>query len=412
MSKDCDIVILSLIKWDGPVSSSPYALAKEFARNNRVFYINHPYSIKDVVKLEKNRNWINKFSIFSNSYQQPQSGLPKLHTVTPCLTIPINFLPEGLFYETLSQINDALVFALIRRLIADFRIKKFVFINAFDSFYARRFPLNILQPIKKIYHSLDDISEVKYTALHGIRLEREMAVNYDLVLTSSAVLKSKLSAYASEIYMLPNGADTSLFNKAQIMDYPCPEELVPYQDRPIIGYTGSLEYRTDLELLNAIADGNPDKLICIVGPVYSEEAVNSGFFERLNVLYCGSKQLEQLPAYLKYMSCMIIPFKCNKLTSSIYPLKINEYLAAGKPVVSTGFSAEILSFSDIISIATDAISFNILIDLAIESDSPELVSLRMTRASKNSWQTRVSEFWKILGEDKTEEVIDSYTRIT
>jgi len=174
--------------------------------------------------------------------------------------------------------------------------------------------------------------------------------------------------------------------------------MVAYRHKKIIGYTGSLEYRTNIDLLNGIADGHPDKILCIVGPVYSEEAIISGLFDKPNVLYCGSKRLDKLPAYLRFMDCMIIPFKCNKLTSSIYPLKINEYLAAGKPVVSTGFSAEIRSFSDIIGIADDIGSFNSLINDAINNDSAELIDNRMVRAGKNSWKVRVAQFWKILEE--------------
>lgn len=398
MLKDCDLIILSLIKWDGPVSSTPYALAKEFALNNRVFYINHPLSIKDAFLIDKSPGWSEKFTVFKNRYHQPDPSLPNLYTLVPCLTLPINFLPEGKFYDLLSYLNDLVLFELVKRLISDFGIKKYIFINAFDSFCARKFPANMLAPLRKIYHCLDEISEVRYTAAHGIRLEKEMSRNYDFVLASSIALKNKLNPYAGSIYYLPNGADTSLFNTTQFLAYSCPDELVAYRHKKIIGYTGSLEYRTNIELLNSIADSHPDKILCIVGPVYSEEAIISGLFDKPNVLYCGSKRLDQLPAYLRFMDCMIIPFKCNKLTSSIYPLKINEYLAAGKPVVSTGFSTEIRSFSDIIGIADDFSSFNHLINDAITNDSAELIDNRMFRASKNSWKVRVAQFWQILEE--------------
>lgn len=398
MLKDCDLIILSLIKWDGPVSSTPYALAKEFALNNRVFYVNHPFSIKDAALLEKSPGWSDKFTVLKNKYNQPDQSLPNLHTLVPCLTVPINFLPEGKFYDLLSSVNDYLLFELFRRLIADFGIRKYIFINAFDSFCARKFPSSMLAPVRRIYHCLDEISEVRYTAAHGIRLEKEMARNYDFVLASSMALKNKLSPYASAIYYLPNGADTALFNTTQFYAFSCPDELSAYRHKKIIGYTGSLEYRTDIDLLNGIADGHPDKILCIVGPVYSEEALSSRLFDKPNVVYCGSKRLDMLPAYLRFMDCMIIPFKCNKLTSSIYPLKINEYLAAGKPVVSTGFSAEIRSFSDIIGIANDIESFNDLINDAITNDSADLIDNRMLRASKNSWRVRVAQFWQILEE--------------
>lgn len=404
MYQDCDVIILSLIKWDGPVSSTPYALAKEFARSNRVFYINHPVSVKDAFNEQKIRAGLDNYSVLQNYYIQPDNSRPDLVAVTPCLTLPINFLPDGRFYDLMSLVNEWMVFSLLKRLIKDQEIKKYIFINAFDPYFARRFPSAMLQPEKKIYYSLDDISEVSYTAKHGIRLEKEMSHNYDLVLASSTMLYKKLASYTSRAFLLPNGADTVLFSRAQSGNYTLPDELRTFAGKKVIGYVGSLEYRTDIPLLNAIADNNPDKVLCLVGPVFSDEALSSGLFQKPNVVWCGRKPIEELPLYLHFMHCMIIPFKCNKLTSSIYPLKINEYLAAGKPVVSTGFSTEIHSFGDLIGIATGTDSFNELINHAISTDTPELAAVRMLKVHENSWTNRVSQFWKILNQPVTAEI--------
>src|SRR5690606_17805391 len=82
--------------------------------------------------------------------------------------------------------------------------------------------------------------------------------------------------------------------------------------------------------------------------------------------FAGPKPITELPRYLHYMDCTIIPFKCNELTKSIYPLKVNEYLAAGKAVVSTNFSEDIAEFKNIVYLAASHEEFINNIDKAIE----------------------------------------------
>ena len=94
------------------------------------------------------------------------------------------------------------------------------------------------------------------------------------------------------------------------------------------------------------------------------------------------------------MDLVIIPYKRNTLTKSIYPLKINEYLGAGKPVVSTHFSEDIFSFNDVAYIAEDHDQFISLIDKAIEEDTESKKLERVKRAEENTWSARVEQFWK------------------
>ena len=97
---------------------------------------------------------------------------------------------------------------------------------------------------------------------------------------------------------------------------------------------------------------------------------------------------------------VLIPFLCNKLTASIYPLKINEYLAAGKTVVSTNFSEDIRSFGDVIEVAKSDDEFVQLINKAIAEDSPEKVNQRIEVAESNTWEARVAQFWQLIAQHK------------
>src|SRR5690606_26971458 len=90
-----------------------------------------------------------------------------------------------------------------------------------------------------------------------------------------------------------------------------------------------------------------------------------------NLVFAGSRKPEELPAYLRQFDCCIIPYLKNTLTRSIYPLKINEYLAAGRPVVATRFSEDIYAFRPVAEIADSHDAFLDAIDTAIADNSTE-----------------------------------------
>jgi teichuronic acid biosynthesis glycosyltransferase TuaH len=113
-------------------------------------------------------------------------------------------------------------------------------------------------------------------------------------------------------------------------------------------------------------------------------------------VFTGPKNIKQLPHYLAFMDVAILPFKVNALTRSIYPLKINEYLAGGKPVVSTAFSPDIQAFGDVISVANDHDTFIAAVRTALSSNDGSLIQVRRDKASQNSWIARGGQFWEVV----------------
>lgn len=392
-----DLIIFSLSRHDSFISSPSFSLAKEFAKHNRVFYIDHPYSLKDLVGERKTTQLKSRLgTLFTgkNRYRKP-TGQDNLTVVIPGLTLPVNFFPEGVLYDALSSVNDAILFRTIRRIIRDFGVQKFVYANFFDPYFGIHFP-NDLQPLKKIYQSMDDLSQVPYTAKHGIRMEREMMRTYDDTFVTSRELYRIHEPYARKIHYHPNAADLTIFSKALDATLERPEEIKALA-KPLIGYTGNIDERPDYELLRKIADDNKDKYLVMVGPVNTQEHISAGLNALDNVIFIGPKKIEQLPAFLKHFSCTIIPFKRNVLTRSIYPLKINEYLAAGKPVVAMNFSEDIASFRPEAYIADSHDEFLQLIKTAMQEDNETRRRERIEKAAKNTWQNRVAEFWEAIG---------------
>jgi glycosyltransferase involved in cell wall biosynthesis len=376
-----DIVCFSLSRWDAPISSPAVSLAKEFSKTNRVFYIEHPYSWKDL---------INERKIPGKAPYRDDSVI----VITPPLVWPINFLPEGAVYNRLSAINNSIVLKTMRVLLNEMDIKRFLFINFFDPFFLRKLPKDI-KPIKFIYQCMDDMSQVDYTRRHGVRLEEEIIRNADITLCTSRELTRMKSAVAPNVYFHPNAADVELFKSAFGKTLPRPLDI-EFGEKKIIGFMGSIEYRTDFELLRKMAVFHHDKILYLLGPVAGEEHIKAGLTELPNVIFAGSRSIEELPEYLQHFDCCIIPYKINTLTRSIYPLKINEYLAAGKPVVCTNFSEDINSFKEVAYIADTHDEFIAAIDKAINEDNQNKKYQRLDVASSNSWQNRVEGFWKIV----------------
>lgn len=397
-NQDIDIIIFALTRFDGPYSSISISMAKEFSKKYRVFYVNHPYSLKDLITSFRTHKLMMRlpalFFGINNEKTIQVDDDSKITMVTPSITLPINFLPRGSWYNLLQKLNDKILFRSLRKLIRRNSIKNFIFINTYDPFFALNFPEDI-RPFLKIYQCVDDIEEVEYTHKHGTGLEKKMMREYDLTLTTSLELTKIKSKYAQTIHYLPNAVDPSLFNQAFFKKLDTPKEFSGVSKK-VIGYIGNIEQRMDYDLVKKIAFAHQDKLLYLIGPISSNEYKTEGLDKIENIVFTGGKNIEQLPAYLQNIDCAIIPFKCNKLTKSIYPLKINEYLAGGKPVVTTNFSEDIRTFSDVVYIARDHDDFISLIAQSLEENDNTLAMKRLEHASRNSWASRVEDFWGIV----------------
>ncbi|HVM87017.1 MAG TPA: glycosyltransferase [Puia sp.] len=393
MKKNYDIICLSLVRWESEIQSPATWLVRELAKTNRVFYINHPLSLKDFVY----HKFFRKEKVKVNEISSPEKNIV---VATPNLTLPINFLPNGRLYNWLKEINNKIVAKSLRRLIKEFNITNFVYINFFDPYFLQHMPKGV-NPVKTIYQSMDDISQVAYSKRHGERLEIDVMQNSDIVLCTSRELTRLKKEHAKNVYFHPNGVDSELFKKAALLKMKVPDDLAGISKK-IIGYVGSIEYRMDFELVKKIAEAHRDKILFFIGPVSSKDYENIDLSREENLVFAGGKKVDEILPYLQHFDCVIVPFKKNVLTRSIYPLKINEYLAAGKPVITTNFSEDINAFREVAYVANSDEEFIQLIDKAIENNDEEKKKRRIEVAEQNSWQVRAREFWEILENNSTE----------
>src|SRR5689334_19724257 len=139
-----DIVMFTLSRWDNPYSSTALSIAKEFSKKTRVFYIDNPFTIKDLFfsrKDEQVKRRKRALLFRKEVYKRIDSSNQNLIACTAPPVLPMNFLPEGWLYNLISKINDWILFAAIKRMMHKFGIHDFIFINVFNPFYCLSFPV-------------------------------------------------------------------------------------------------------------------------------------------------------------------------------------------------------------------------------------------------------------------------------
>lgn len=400
MYRDLDIVYFTLFPWDHPYSSVSLSFSKEFARNNRIFYINHPYSVKDFIDnfgTEMGKQRRKNLLLNRMQYENIEDISPNITAVHPPITLPVNWMSPGNLYNTFSAYNNRIILNTIKKVIEDYKLNNFIYLNCFNPYFAGNLPKDFGQ-IANIYQCIDDMTQEPYTARHGARLEEEVIRESDLTFVTSTNLWKLKSQLNPNTHIIHNAADITNFQRALKEDFDRPEELKGIKGK-VIGFTGNMDHvRVDYPLLKKVALGHPDKTLLLVGPINNTEYQEIGLDQLPNVIFAGSKDIRDLPQYLQYMDCVLIPFALNLLTKSIYPLKINEYLAAGKAVISSRFSDDIQGFADYIYLGSSHEEFVNLIDVAIDENNEARIQERTELAETNTWTARVERFWNIVEE--------------
>lgn len=393
------VIMCSMSRWDGNLSSAAFSLAKELAKTNQVFYFDYPYTLKDYWQGRKTPSIRKRRKAILGGeeiYTQVADAGPGFRAVTPRVMLPFYFLPEGRLYDFVVGINNRRFFKTVRQVLKENQIDRFVFFNSFNPFYGFELPDSLKSRVIYIYQTRDNLRELPGLREHGPGFEQKAARNADLVIATSSRLREILMTETEkEVFLLPNAAETSLFKTVLTSKFTRPADF-PDTGRKVVAFIGNIGPRMDLELMDQVLKYHADKDFVMIGPDNLDEFNGPDIREHPNVYILGAKRLEELPAYLKYIEVTIIPFLKNELTRSIYPLKLHEQLAAGKPIVTTDFSEDVKAFADVTYLATSTEEFVKAIDVAFKEDNQARKTLRCKKSEGNSWTDRVEQFWQLL----------------
>jgi glycosyltransferase involved in cell wall biosynthesis len=189
---------------------------------------------------------------------------------------------------------------------------------------------------------------------------------------------------------VPNGADFDHFSKALDPDLALPAQVREIPS-PRIGFIGFMGFQVDVELLLGVARSRPDWHLLLIGPDQLGQDERCARLRGMaNVHLLGRKALEDLPAYSKSCDVMLLPYDLSTHAATSYPLKLHEYLAAGKPVVAVPIR-ELQPFEDVVYLADSPAAFVQRIEQALQEDSGERIQQRVAVARMNTWDQRVRQ---------------------
>jgi glycosyltransferase involved in cell wall biosynthesis len=373
-----DIICFSHTPWRGPWKASQQIMSL-LAESNRVFYVGPPITLRDAI----------------NSFRGKAPRLPMLERPGPTLFI---------YHEPgwLARIRDDRPLgrpynraaARCRALHARHLARRLGFKNpilwVFDPMQSHA--VGLFQEKLVVYHVLDNYVEFARpdeTSLRAVvaHHEERMLELADLVFAVSRSLHERCLKRNPKSFLVPNGVDFGRFQTAIAAGTP-PSDMQEIR-RPIIGYVGVIQGDLDFPLLDRLAGGVPDASIVLVGP--ADLSGHQPKFEALlaspNVHYLGAKPVQDVPRYINACDVCILPSSMNGSAADSDQIKVYEYLACGRPIVSTDLPS-VRRFSEVVRIARNADEFLAQVKASLDADAG-LAEQRRRIASEQSWQHRV-----------------------
>ncbi|MFN2578620.1 MAG: glycosyltransferase family 1 protein [Pyrinomonadaceae bacterium] len=348
-----DLVCWSHLRWDF-VYQRPQHLLTRAAADRRVFFMEEPIFDNGSLRLD---------------VRQRDGGVK---VVTP-------YLPEGLRSQIATQ---AVLKEMLRRFFVNQEIKEYLF------WYYTPMALEFTQQFSAVaivYDCMDELS-----AFHGapnslIEREKELLKAADVVFTGGFSLYEAKRDRHDSVYAFPSSIDRAHFKQARTRTQD-PEDQASIA-HPRLGFFGVIDERFDVQLIDAVAAARPDWQFVMLGPVVKIHP--DTLPRRANIHYLGNKNYKDLPSYIAGWDVALLPFAQNEATRFISPTKTPEYLAAGKPVVSTPIRDVVRPYGDmgLVRIAANPDEFIAAIaeSLQTEASGPDWLKRVDSFLAKTSW---------------------------
>jgi hypothetical protein len=240
-----------------------------------------------------------------------------------------------------------------------------------------------------VYDLIDDLSVFPYRESFLRENHARMLETADAVFYVAHRLHETLGRRKADAVYLPNAVEYARFASPsdQVLLDPRFHQLLQ-TGRPVVGYYGALAGWLDVALLEAVARARPDWSILLIGHPLPDAPSLRALQRQENVLVLPAQPYVKLPAYLSRFTAAMIPFVLNRITEATSPLKLFEYFAGGKPVISAPMP-ECAAFEEVL-IASTAEEFSKALDAArARSQDPAFEERVRAIARRNSWQLRV-----------------------
>jgi glycosyltransferase involved in cell wall biosynthesis len=348
-----DVICFSHLRWNF-VFQRPQHLLSRCAKRRRVFYVEEP--------------------VFHGS----DGGLEVAVDESTGVHVVVPHLPHGLSETEREQAQVSLLARLCEEQSVAEHVLWFYTPMALPIAHGFR-------PQARVYDCMDELSAFKDAPKQLLAREAELLAQVDVVFTGGHALFEAKRYLHSNIHPFPSSVDCAHFGRArQSPPEPADQTAIP---RPRLGFFGVIDERMDLSLLESVALARPAWQLVLLGPVVK---VDEADLPRLpNIHYLGSKAYADLPAYIAGWDVALLPFAKNEATRFISPTKTPEYLAAGKPVVSTSIRDVVRPYSvqGLARIADTPSDFIVACEAALNEPHDRLLRRADAFLSHMSWDT-------------------------
>jgi glycosyltransferase involved in cell wall biosynthesis len=350
-----DLIVFSQLRWQS-VTQRPHHIMLRLARDYRILFIEEPAAPSDVYAAGHNR--------VENVAANITVMTPHMHWRDwPSMSREY----VSILHDHVSNISECIGWFYSP-----------VYVGIFESVNFRIV----------IYDCMDELSAFKDASPQLPEFEKVLLKKAHIVFTGGKSLFEAKTRLHHNVSCFPSSVDQAHFSRAKNTDLELPNDLP--SGRPIVGYYGVIDERIDLGLIAHVSDAMPHVNFIMIGPFAK---IDPGSISHpSNVHYLGKKDYAELPAYLKGFNVAMMPFALNESTKFISPTKTLEFMAAGKPVVSTPIYDVVRDYSDCVSIARNAEDFVAAIRDFLE-ESPASRSSREARYDlilrKTSWDSTV-----------------------
>ncbi|MDD4878951.1 MAG: ElyC/SanA/YdcF family protein [Candidatus Omnitrophica bacterium] len=387
MLKGENIICISSIDWDF-IWQGHQEIMSTFANNgNKVLFIENTGvrspGIKDIYRLKK------RFGDYFKGIKGIRKVAEGLYVYSP-IVLPFPYS------RIARQINKRILLAVINRWM-----KVMGFSNPIIwTYLPTGTALDIINNVGKkilVYYCVADFFELAGSSKAVKKAEDELIRKSDVVFAQGRVLEEKCRPLNENVSIFPPGVKIEAFENFRPSADTVPSDLKKISGT-IVGYVGGVHKHIDFGLLRYIAEAHPEWSLVLVGPVQADIREIGGL---KNIHLLGKKDFSELPYYINGFDVCIIPYLNTEYTATVYPTKLNEYHALGKPVVSTDLP-EILNFNrengGIVSIGKDKSEFAEQVSLSVGEKDSALADKRILSARKNSWAARIERMSGLIEE--------------
>jgi len=357
------LIVHSHLRWDY-VWQRPQQLLSRFARSRAVLFVEEPVFVDDV----------------GASGFDLTSPCSRVHRVIPRLPGRL----RGSSFETAVAVRS-----LLRQLISDGGALAEMFDRPVQWFYTplpAPVMINAFNERGVVYDCMDELSQFRFAPPELVQCERFLLDRADVVFTGGQHLFESKSRYHANVHFFGCGVDATHFARALCDDTPVAPELHDLP-RPVLGYFGVIDERLDYRLIARLAEHCAHGSVVLVGPTAKVDPAELP--QRENLHWLGQRPYVKLPEYVKGFDVCLMPFALNDATQYINPTKTLEYMAAGRPIVSTAVPDVVRHFTPIVRVAYTTAGFLDAIESSLNPD-PVRITAGRSRAQAATWESIVA----------------------